>query len=78
MVNLDPEVDSRFAWKSRFPRALCFWQSLPAVLMRPVYEGFWNNFIFLREGGLSAWLALGNLNIMSNSSSYDVVDCFSK
>ena len=39
-VNLNPEVDSRFAWKSRFPRAPCIWQSLPAVLMRPVYEGF--------------------------------------
>ena len=51
-VNLDPEVDSRFAWKSGFPRVPCIWQSLPAVLMRPVYEGFWKNFIFLREGGL--------------------------
>ena len=48
MVNLDPEVDSRFAWKSRFPRA----PSLPAVLMRPVYEDFWKNLILLREGGL--------------------------
>ena len=45
-LNLDPEVDSRFAWKSGFPRAPCIWQSLPAVLMRPVYEGFWTNFIF--------------------------------
>ena len=52
-VNLDPEVDSRFAWKSRYPRAPCIWQSLRAVLMRPVHEGFWENFIFLREGGLS-------------------------
>ena len=35
-VNLDPEVDFRFAWKCGFPRAPCIWQSLPAVLMRPV------------------------------------------
>ena len=35
-VNQDPEVDSRFAWKSRFPRAPCIWQSLPAVFTRPV------------------------------------------
>ena len=59
------------------------WQSLPAVLMRPVYEGFWKNLIFLRDGGfvqrsiLLAWFALGNLNIISTSSSYDVVDVFS-
>ena len=48
--------------------------------MRPVYEGFWKNLIFLREGGfvqrsiLLACFALGNLNIISTSSSYDVVD----
>ena len=38
-----------------------------------VYEGFWTNFSFLREGGLPARFALGNLDTIATSSSYDVV-----
>ena len=44
-VNLDPEVDSRFAWNSGFPRAPCIWQSLPAVLMLQSTEAF-GRFLF--------------------------------
>ena len=50
--NLDPRSILFSRWKSGFPRAPCIWQSLPAVLLRPVYEGFWKNFVFLHEGGL--------------------------
>ena len=40
-----------------------------------VYGCFWKNLVFLRDG-LPARFALGNLNIISSSSSYDVEDGF--
>ena len=40
-----------------------------------VYGCFWKNLVFLRDG-LPARFALGNLNIISTSSSCDVEDGF--
>ena len=51
-VNLDPEVDSLLALEIWISTSPCIWQSLPAVLLCPVYEGFWKNYVFLHEGGL--------------------------